>query len=123
VIIHTYTLEIKKVSFEKANSVAVQEVLLNTIADHLQYTILHSRFHQFQPQGVTGLLLLAESHLAVHTWPELGYVHITLASCKDCDALVQAELRPLVGQILETDTMKLTTVVSNVEHPLHTLAE
>jgi S-adenosylmethionine decarboxylase proenzyme len=39
------------------------------------------RFHQFQPVGVTGVVLLAESHLAVHTWPERDYVTLDVYAC------------------------------------------
>lgn len=39
------------------------------------------RFHQFEPQGVTGTVLLAESHLAIHTWPEHGFVTIDVYVC------------------------------------------
>ena len=35
-----------------------------------QLTLIGECFHQFEPQGVTGTVLLAESHLAIHTWPE-----------------------------------------------------
>lgn len=38
-------------------------------------------FHQFDPQGVTGVVLLAESHLAIHTWPETGFVSIDVYVC------------------------------------------
>jgi len=38
-------------------------------------------FHQFVPEGVTGTLLLAESHLAIHTWPESGFVTIDVYVC------------------------------------------
>lgn len=38
-------------------------------------------FHQFQPEGVTGTVLLAESHLAIHTWPELNYVALDVYVC------------------------------------------
>ena len=38
--------------------------------------IVGDRFFQFEPQGVTGTVLLAESHLAIHTWPEHGFVTI-----------------------------------------------
>ena len=38
-------------------------------------------FHQFQPQGVTGTVLLAESHLAIHTWPESGFVTLDVYVC------------------------------------------
>ena len=38
-------------------------------------------FHQFQPRGVTDTVLLAESHLAIHTWPEEGFVTVDLYVC------------------------------------------
>ena len=44
-------------------------------------TVVGDCFHQFAPQGVTGTVLLAESHLAVHTWPELGAVTIDVYVC------------------------------------------
>jgi S-adenosylmethionine decarboxylase proenzyme len=44
-------------------------------------TIVGERFHQFEPQGVTGTVLLAESHLAIHTWPEHGFVTIDVYVC------------------------------------------
>jgi len=44
-------------------------------------TIVGDRFHQFEPQGVTGAVILAESHLAIHTWPEMGSVTIDVNVC------------------------------------------
>ena len=44
-------------------------------------TAVGERFHQFDPQGVTGAVILAESHLAVHTWPEIGSVTIDVYVC------------------------------------------
>jgi S-adenosylmethionine decarboxylase proenzyme len=44
-------------------------------------TIVGERFFQFAPQGVTGTVLLAESHLAIHTWPEHGFVTIDVYVC------------------------------------------
>lgn len=44
-------------------------------------TTVGERFHQFDPQGVTGAVILAESHLAVHTWPEIGSVTIDVYVC------------------------------------------
>lgn len=38
-------------------------------------------FHQFEPQGVTGTVLLAESHMAIHTWPEEGFVTVDVYVC------------------------------------------
>jgi S-adenosylmethionine decarboxylase proenzyme len=44
-------------------------------------TAVGDKFHQFAPQGVTGVVLLAESHLAVHTWPETGFVSVDVYVC------------------------------------------
>ena len=44
-------------------------------------TIVGDRFFQFEPQGVTGTVLLAESHLAIHTWPEYGFVTVDVYVC------------------------------------------
>ncbi len=40
-------------------------------------------FHQFAPQGVSGVVVISESHLAIHTWPELGYAAIDVFTCGD----------------------------------------
>jgi len=44
-------------------------------------TVLTEASHCFEPQGVTAILLLAESHLSVHTWPEVGYAAIDVFTC------------------------------------------
>src|SRR5436305_12697502 len=44
-------------------------------------TVLHSHFHQFAPCGVTGFLLLAESHISVHTWVDEGFAAIDIFTC------------------------------------------
>jgi S-adenosylmethionine decarboxylase len=46
-------------------------------------TVLGSPFHRFEPQGVSGVVILAESHLTVHTWPEHRYAAVDLFSCSD----------------------------------------
>lgn len=43
--------------------------------------VLHSYFHKFEPQGVTGFLLLSSSHISVHTWPDQGYVACDIFTC------------------------------------------
>ncbi len=44
-------------------------------------TVVGECFYQFEPQGVTGTVLLAESHLAIHTWPEHGFVSVDVYVC------------------------------------------
>ena len=41
-------------------------------------TVVGDIFHHFSPQGVTGVVVVAESHLAIHTWPEFGYASVDL---------------------------------------------
>ena len=44
-------------------------------------TIVQSIFHLFSPHGVSGVIIISESHLAIHTWPEYGYAAIDLFTC------------------------------------------
>jgi S-adenosylmethionine decarboxylase len=46
-------------------------------------TIVQSAFHRFSPHGVSGVVVISESHLAIHTWPEHGYAAVDLFTCGD----------------------------------------
>ena len=46
-------------------------------------TIITHTFHRFSPQGVSGVVIIAESHLAIHTWPEHHYAAVDLFTCGD----------------------------------------
>ena len=46
-------------------------------------TLINLITHKFKPQGVTGLALLAESHISIHTWPEKGYGAVDIFTCGD----------------------------------------
>lgn len=46
-------------------------------------TIITQTFHHFSPQGVSGAVIVAESHLAIHTWPEYGYAAVDVFTCGD----------------------------------------
>ena len=58
--------------------------------------VIGESFHQFSPQGVTGILAIAESHISIHTWPEYGYAAADIFTCgsgfqarKSADILVE----------------------------------
>ena len=55
--------------------------LLEQVVDTLGATLLDLSLRRFSPQGVTAVAMLAESHLAVHTWPELNYFAADLFYC------------------------------------------
>lgn len=57
------------------------ELAMNEAAKASKATIIKSVFHQFSPQGVTGVVVVAESHLAIHTWPEFGYAAVDFFTC------------------------------------------
>ena len=48
-----------------------------------EVTIVNECFHEFSPYGVTGVLVIAESHMSIHTWPEYKYVAVDIFSCGD----------------------------------------
>ena len=59
-------------------------------------TLLNLSSHKFDPQGVTALALLAESHISIHTWPESGYAAVDIFTCGEtakprlaCDYFVE----------------------------------
>ncbi len=46
-------------------------------------TVVGEVFHEFNPHGISGVVVIAESHLAIHTWPEYGYAALDLFTCGD----------------------------------------
>ena len=56
---------------------------ITTAAQRAGATLLNLITHRFEPQGVTGLALLAESHISIHTWPENGYAAVDVFTCGD----------------------------------------
>ena len=44
-------------------------------------TVINSTFHHFSPYGVSGVVVIEESHLAIHTWPEYGYAAVDIFTC------------------------------------------
>ena len=64
------------------NYAGLQE-LMETALQMSNATIIRIIGEKFQPQGVTLLALLAESHCSIHTWPEIGYAAVDLYTCGD----------------------------------------
>jgi S-adenosylmethionine decarboxylase len=46
-------------------------------------TVIQPFFHQFAPQGVSGVVIISESHFSIHTWPEYGYAALDVFTCGD----------------------------------------
>ncbi|MEB3185711.1 MAG: adenosylmethionine decarboxylase [Cyanobacteriota bacterium] len=71
-------------------------------------TLLNLITHRFEPQGVTGLALLAESHISIHTWPESGYAAVDVFTCGD-HTMPERACQVLAGE-LAASSQKLTSI-------------
>jgi len=65
------------------DDVAGIEEYMRTAARKANSTIVNSTFHRFSPYGVSGVVVIAESHLSIHTWPEYGYAAVDIFTCGD----------------------------------------
>ncbi|MCH6255635.1 adenosylmethionine decarboxylase [Puniceicoccaceae bacterium K14] len=59
------------------------ESVLSNSATQAGATVIKSVFHQFSPHGLSGVVVIAESHITVHTWPEHNYAAIDIFTCGD----------------------------------------
>ncbi|HEX6511238.1 MAG TPA: adenosylmethionine decarboxylase [Chloroflexota bacterium] len=69
-------------------------------------TLIRSYFHRLEPGGITGILLLKESHISIHTWPEYGYAALDFFTCGQADsykalAEVERAFAPATLQVTE----------------------
>jgi S-adenosylmethionine decarboxylase proenzyme len=68
------------------NNVERIEEVMTEAAIHCGATVVEKNFHHFSPYGVSGVVIISESHLAIHTWPEYGYAAVDLFTCgTSCD--------------------------------------
>ncbi len=56
---------------------------LVTAAKEAKATVVEVAFHEFNPFGISGMVIIAESHLSIHTWPEYGYAAVDIFTCGD----------------------------------------
>ncbi len=69
--------------FEVLNDIEKVEDIMVNAALEAGAEIREFVFHKFSPQGVSGVVVISESHLAIHTWPELGYAAVDVFTCGD----------------------------------------
>lgn len=78
---------------EKLKNIPEVERIMVAAAEAARATIVARKFHQFNPVGVSGALVLAESHLTIHTWPEVdAYAAIDMFTCGDTDNFLALEV-------------------------------
>ena len=91
------------------------EPLLEAIAERLNLSVLNASYKQFEPSGVTGVYLLSESHLSIHTWPERAYAAIDLFSCAEFDP---EEVEDIIAEILRPQRVEINLIRrGKISHP------
>ena len=93
-LIEFYNCDRKVLDDEKS-----MEGLFINAARKAKATVVEQVFHKFSPHGVSGVVVISESHLAVHTWPEYGYAAVDIFTCG-------TEIDPWVAQKVIRDGLK-----------------
>jgi S-adenosylmethionine decarboxylase len=96
-------------NFDKLNNMEYLEKTFVDAALHSGAEVREVAFHKFAPQGVSGVVIISESHLTIHSFPEHGYASIDVYTCGDrIDPNVAAKF---ISEALEAETCE------NVELP------
>ena len=91
---------------ELLNDINIIKDIMLAAAKASGVTVLGESFHQFSPQGVSGVILIAESHLSIHTWPEYGYAGADIFTCgtrvqpEKAAEVIVARLKPRTHSII-----------------------
>jgi S-adenosylmethionine decarboxylase len=97
--------DLSGIAAEKLSSCEALDRLLCAAAEAANAHVLHSLFHGFgDGQGVTGVVLLAESHISIHTWPECGFAAADIFMCGNAQpelalAIIKSALQPASSNI------------------------
>jgi len=79
------------------------ETIMNRIAERCEFTVVSRAFHQFEPIGTTGVLVLSESHFSAHTYPEDNKVYLDVFCCSEnfdpvfCSKIIEEEFLAING--------------------------
>lgn len=89
---------------ELLNSMEKLTEMFDEICKTHQYNVLHRTHHQFEPQGITILYMLSESHLSIHTFPEKNYAALDLYTCREYpDDNVYLDIQEYLKKMFESE--------------------
>jgi len=105
--LHTYIFTASDSDNVRLNMQDVLATLLTEICELGHMKIVERSFHAFEPSGFSACFILAESHIAMHTWPEEASGYITLSTCKQPDAdFVPNAIETIISHLSGTVTVK-----------------
>lgn len=112
-------LELKDCDQELLNDLTYVRQTLIQVAHGVDATIIGESFHRFHPQGITGILAIAESHICIHTWPEYRYASVDVFTCGETVQTSKA-VELLVQRFRARDHSQLTLERGPLSQPLLT---
>ena len=101
-------LDLRSCNGEKLDDLPFLRETMLSAARETGATVIGEIFHQFSPQGVTGVVAIAESHLCIHTWPEFRYAAVDIFTCGQ--GFDPREAARLIIERLESADPELTEV-------------
>ncbi|MEM2995724.1 MAG: adenosylmethionine decarboxylase [Candidatus Bathyarchaeia archaeon] len=99
--------EFRGVNPEKISRVEKLRVVLDRVVAKSGLHVVSSSFHQFEPQGVSAVYLLSESHLSIHTWPEHCYAALDIFTCGSGDHAALRAFQLLVDEFQPKSVKKM----------------
>lgn len=91
----------------------VEKALRDTV-DAVKATLLHIHLHHFTPNhGISGVAVLAESHISIHTWPERGYAALDIFTCGDSEP---QNAVPILQKAFVPDRTKIEEILRGVNN-------
>jgi S-adenosylmethionine decarboxylase len=91
-------LELNNCDHELLNDKEYLRKTLSDVARQIGATVVDDSFYQFTPQGISGVVIIAESHISIHTWPEHNYAAIDVFTCGDVINPKDA-IKPLIERL------------------------
>ena len=76
-------IELNECNKDLLNDIEYLRTALSDVARRIGATVIKDAFYQFTPQGVSGVVIIAESHLSIHTWPEYNFAAVDVFTCGD----------------------------------------
>ena len=85
-------------------------------------TVVDVSFHEFSPFGISGMVIIAESHLSIHTWPEYGYAAVDIFTCGEMNAVAAINYLTLAFVAAKTQTRLIERRVDDADTGTVTIA-
>ena len=100
--------ELYNCDYDILNDEKLIEKIMTKSAGKIGATIIGTKFHKFSPYGVSGVVVIAESHLTIHTWPELNYAAVDVFTCSS--KINPKEACNYIYQGLKANNMKIKLI-------------